>query len=135
MKNLFILAFVTASLIATAAQAAVVVIGNNNIGAAEAKEVKKVFLGKKSDIGGVSVTPVMSADAALTNAFIDKVIEQSPDAFNAYWTEKTFTGQGNKPRELSNDAAVKAFVGTTAGAIGYIDDKNLDATVKVLLKP
>lgn len=118
----------------SAAHAGTVVIGNANISTADAKEVKKVFLGKKEEIAGVSVTPVMNADKAATDGFFDKIIEQAPDAFNAYWAEKTFKGQGTKPKELANDAAVKAHIASTPGAIGYINDSSVDASVKVLIK-
>ena len=41
---------------------------------------------------------------------------------------------GHNLAELSGDAAVKAKVASTPGAIGYIDDGAVDGTVKVLFK-
>jgi hypothetical protein len=45
-----------------------------------------------------------------------------------------FTGKGTPPKEVADDAAVKSFVATTPGAVGYIDESKVDASVKVLLK-
>jgi len=44
------------------------------------------------------------------------------------------TGSSPKaPEELADDAAVKAKVASTPGAIGYISDAAVDSTVKVVM--
>ncbi len=51
----------------------------------------------------------------------------------AYWSKLMFGGKGQLPRELADDAAVKSFVAGNPDAIGYVDGKVLDSSVKVLL--
>ena len=43
-----------------------------------------------------------------------------------------FSGKGQPPREVGDDAAVKAWVASNPEAIGYIDGKFVDGSVKVL---
>lgn len=127
------LALFTSSLFTSPLFADMVVIANTSVPSADLADVRKVYLGKKTRIADVSVTPILNQDPNLTQEFLDKVVGQSNNAFQAYWVEKVFTGQATKPREMSNDAAIKAYVATTPGAIGYINRSSVDNSVKVLL--
>lgn len=127
-----IVSFVVLSLFSSTLLADMVVIANSSLPAAELSDVRKVYLGKKTRIAEVSVVPVLNQDSALTQEFLDKVVGQSNNAYQAYWVEKVFTGQATKPREMTGDAAIKAYVATTPGAIGYVNRSVVDASVKVL---
>jgi ABC-type phosphate transport system substrate-binding protein len=118
------------------AHAGVAVIANPSVGdGSSEKDIKKVFMGKKSELAGTVVTPVDQKEgSSARKAFYEGVVDLSEDEVKAYRTEMVFTGKGTPPKELANDAAVKSFVATTPGAVGYIDDSLVDASVKVLLK-
>lgn len=131
--SILALAFFSSSLLSSPLLADMVVIANTSVPSADIADVRKVYLGKKTRIADVSVTPILNQDSNLTQEFLDKVVGQSNNAFQAYWVEKVFTGQATKPREMSNDAAIKAYVATTPGAIGYINRSSVDNSVKVLL--
>ena len=45
-----------------------------------------------------------------------------------------FSGKGKPPKEVTPDSAVKAYIAEKPNAIGYIDEANVDATVKVVMK-
>jgi ABC-type phosphate transport system substrate-binding protein len=53
----------------------------------------------------------------------------------AYWSQLTFTGKAQPPRQVSGDAAVKAAVADNPSAIGYISDGAVDGSVKVVFRP
>ncbi len=128
-----LVSFLVLSLFSGAVLADMVVIANSSVPAAELSDVRKVYLGKKTRINDVAVVPVLNQDSSLTQEFLDRVVGQSNNAFQAYWLEKVFTGQATKPKEMSGDAAIKAYVATTPGAIAYINRSAVDASVKVLL--
>jgi ABC-type phosphate transport system substrate-binding protein len=113
-----------------------VVIGNPDVGdGANDKDIKKVFMGKKSELFGTAVIAVDQKDGSVARkAFYEKVVGQAEEEVKAYRTEMVFTGKGVPPKEVANDAAVKAFVSTTPGGIGYVDASAVDSSVKVLLK-
>jgi ABC-type phosphate transport system substrate-binding protein len=52
---------------------------------------------------------------------------------NRYWSKRKYTGKGKPPVVALGDDAVKELVANTPGAIGYIDGKSLDKSVKVIL--
>jgi ABC-type phosphate transport system substrate-binding protein len=136
MKATVISVLIATLLVATtSAYAGVVVIAHPATGAADAKAIKKLFLGKSNELGGAAAVPVdQAANSAMRTEFLQKVLGQTPEDNKAHWTEQIFTGQGTPPKEVGDDAKVKAFVASTPGAVGYINESAVDATVKVLLK-
>jgi ABC-type phosphate transport system substrate-binding protein len=134
MKKSLVIALL--SMMAWEVHAGVAVIAHPSVAdGATDKDIKKVFLGKKTDLGGVAVTPVDQKEGLpVRKAFYEVFIGQAEDEVKAHRTEMVFTGKGTPPREVGDDAAVKALVASTPGAIGYIDEGKVDASVKVLIK-
>lgn len=132
-KKLFIILL----LFSVTAHAGLVVIANLSVGdGASDRDIKKVFIGKKSELAGGIVIPVDQKEGSIMRKwFYETVVGQTEDEVKAYRTEMVFTGKGVPPKVLADDFAVKAFVATTPGAIGYIDENKIDCSVKVILKP
>lgn len=130
----FILA---ASLLPVAALAELAVITHPGDGVASmsAGDVKAVFLGKNKVLpGGAKAVPVGPEEGSATyGAFADKVLGKSESQLKAYWSKLIFSGKGTPPNAFADDAAVKAFVAKTPGAIGYIDGAAVDGSVTVVL--
>lgn len=118
---------------ALSANAAVVVIGNT--GGADtisAADVKKLFLGK----GSSSAVPYeLEEGNATRSAFHSSVTGKSDAQLKAFWSKQVFTGKGNPPAAVSSPAAMKAAVAADTNGVGYLDEADVDGTVKVILKP
>ncbi|ABE54882.1 ABC-type phosphate transport system, periplasmic component [Shewanella denitrificans OS217] len=118
---------------ALSANAAVVLIGNtggaDSISAADAK---KLFLGKGSSS---SVPYELEEGNATRSAFHSSVTGKSDSQLKAFWSKQVFTGKGNPPASVSGAAAMKAAIAADPNGVGYIDEADLDGTVKVILKP
>lgn len=133
--------FAAAGFIATPVLAMpdVVVIGNSGlpVDSITADEAQTIFLGKGDTIkGGTRVTVVdQNEGAAVRSEFYQKVAGKNEQQLKAYWAKLVFTGQATPPKALADDKAVKAWVSSTSGAIGYISSGSVDSSVKVLLKP
>ncbi|WP_372013067.1 type 2 periplasmic-binding domain-containing protein [Pseudoxanthomonas sp. 10H] len=112
----------------------VVVGADSSAGAMDAEAVKRVFLGREATVGGKPVVVVYQKAGATKQAFEGKVLGRSGADLAGYWSKLIFTGKAKAPEELASDAAVKAKVASTPGAVGYIDDAAVDGTVKVLFK-
>jgi ABC-type phosphate transport system substrate-binding protein len=114
--------------------AATVVIGSKELSPISTdKEVKKLFLGKKTEINGVTVTPIDLKEGSKTRtSFYNNIVGQTEDEVKSYRTEMTFTGKGTPPKEVVDEKSLKALVTTTPGTIGYIDDSLVDDSVKVI---
>lgn len=112
------------------AMAEVVVVVNPK--AAEAsmskEQVAQFFLGKST-----AMTPIDQADASPIRAeFYKKVADKDAAQAKALWSKLVFTGKATMPKEVADNAAVKAAVAANPKAIGYIDKSAVDGSVKVV---
>jgi len=116
---------------------AVVVVGASSpIGASGESDVVKAFLGKKKDLGGVSVVPIDQTEGTgARQDFYANVVKKSEAQLKSYWSRLIFTGKGQAPQVVGGDAEVKSMVASNPNIIGYIDEGAVDGTVKVIYKP
>jgi hypothetical protein len=120
---------------ATFASAEVVVIvnANSSINSATAEDIRQLFLGKRNDIGGVSLTPIDQAEGNDTRGvFYQKVVDKTPTQLNAYWSRLIFTGKGKAPKQYFDDAEVVETVLEEEDAVGYIDSSAVTEGIKVI---
>jgi len=123
--------------IALEASAALALIAHpsNKLSGISAEDAAHLFMGKTGEFSnGLRANPVHQAGNAPARAkFLKSVLKKTDDELTAYWSKLQFSGKGQPPRELADDAAVKAFVAGNPDAIGYVDGKFVDGSVKVLL--
>src|SRR3569832_2772831 len=131
--------FLLASGLVRPASAGAVVIGHPSLSVSQlnAQQVSELFLGRASKLpDGSAVTIVDHQDGEpIKEDFYKNVVGKSPRQLKSYWAKIVFTGEGAPPKTLSGGQALKHTVATTPGAIGYVDDKVVDGSIKVLLKP
>lgn len=117
-----------------AAAGAVVVAAEAPASALSEDQVKRLFLGREQSLAGTPVTLVYQKSGPVRDAFENKILGKSGAELTSYWSKLIFTGRAKAPEEVSHDAAVKAKLATTPGAVGYVDDSAVDASVKVLFR-
>ncbi|MHD0644737.1 phosphate ABC transporter substrate-binding protein [Pseudomonas aeruginosa] len=125
-----VIALALASLLASAvAHADVAVIVNAAEAAAPSKgEVSSIFLGRSK-----ALEPVDQAGWNPTkDKFYSAVTSKNEASLKSYWSGMVFTGKGQPPAEVADDAQVVARVAGKAGTIGYVDSSAVNAGVKVL---
>jgi ABC-type phosphate transport system substrate-binding protein len=135
MKRLFLaFLFVAAVLLVAERSNAQLVIANPDVKAGEASkaDIKDVFTGGSSSLGGSHVTPVLLKSGAASDEFLATYIGKSQAAFLASWRSLVFSGQATMPKSLDSDAAVVEYVAHTPGAVGYIGKASPHEGVKVL---
>lgn len=137
--KLFSLSLVASSLylVAPIANAGVAVIthpGVKEIGLSKNK-LAQIYLGKiKNYSNGRTIKAVdLPKSSPAHKKFYKSVVKKSSSAVKRHWSKLKFTGKGKPPKELSNPRDVVKWVATTEGAIGYIDGKYLNKSVKVVL--
>ncbi len=119
----------------TLADVAVIANKSTTIGSIDKDTVKSIYLGKlKSWPDGSSLDVVdQSPGSKARRLFLKKVVRKKELKFDSYWSRKAFSGKGTPPRNMDNDADVKAWVAKTKGSIGFIDASTVDDSVKVLM--
>lgn len=113
----------------------IVVIGHPGLGSLDAATLEKVYTGRVIEINGMPVTAInASSGSAVRNRFLQNYLNEDEDKYTAYWVVRRYIGKGAPPREVASSAAVINFVKSTPGAIGYIEEADLQPGVTVLLK-
>lgn len=118
-----------ATLACVPARAEVVIIVSSH--AAQAPQVAQVcqaFLGKTK-----SPTPVnFNEKNPLRDEFYAKACKKDPAQVQSIWGKLIFTGTGTPPSEVDSAAAMKKAVAADPNAVGYLDKKDLDGSVKAV---
>ena len=97
-------------------------------------DVRGVFLAKRSNLpSGQQAHPAdQNTDASAYKTFIEAVLGKTESQLKNYWSRLVFSGKGTPPDSLASDQAVKDYVRSTVGGIGYIDSAAVDGSVKVV---
>ena len=122
MKTFVLLAVLAGAAAAPAVTSEVQVIANPGIGVAEltSDDLKGIFLGAKSTIGGAAVEPVFEQTGAIHEAFLKNYLGKSDVALRNHFKTLVFTGKGAQRKAFASDAEVLKYVVGTKGAIGYV---------------
>ena len=123
--------------VSTHAEVVVIVSANSPVTSLTAEQTAKIFLGKTNtfpDDG--EALPIDQAEGnAVRDEFYSKVVHKNPSQLAAYWAKVIFTGDGRPPVKLKSNFAVRKAVADNPQAIGYIDKRAVNKTVRVILAP
>jgi ABC-type phosphate transport system substrate-binding protein len=121
------------------AQSALVVIAHKAVPVerVDAGQVTQIFLRQIATWpDGSRIQPLDLAESSPLRAeFYSRITGRSPGQLRAYWARQAFTGMGLPPREVATPEEVSRLVQSTPGAIGYVERRNADAGVKIVLDP
>lgn len=118
----------------TVSAGAVIIHAGAPIRALDSEQVRRVFLGREATLGGVPVLLIYQREGALRQSFEAQVLGKTGPELTSYWSRLIFTGKARAPTDAAGDAEVKARVLSTPGAVGYVNDSAVDASVKVLFR-
>jgi ABC-type phosphate transport system substrate-binding protein len=121
------------------AQADVVVIvsAKSPITSLTSEQIARIFLGKTSNFpdNGAAVPIDQAEGSDFRDEFYSKVVHKNSSEVAAYWAKIIFTGDGRPPEKLESNAAVRKAVANNPNAIGYIDKRTVNKSVRVILAP
>jgi ABC-type phosphate transport system substrate-binding protein len=114
---------------------AVIVHPSNSMSGISVDQAADIYLAKVGVFpSGKRAIPVdQASNNAARKKFYSAVIKKEESALRVYWSKLLFTGKAQPPRDIGDDADVKSWVAANPEAIGYVDGKFVDSTVKVLL--
>lgn len=136
LMNALLALFGTLSLApACEAHLVVIVSSKSPIKALTKSEVADIYLARTAQLpdGGEAI-PLDQTDAGANRSeFYESVTGKSPAQLRAYWSKLIFTGRAQPPRVFTDVAAIKRFISDHPNAIGYIDEQELDPSVRAVL--
>jgi ABC-type phosphate transport system substrate-binding protein len=120
---------------AAAAELVVIVSARAPVTALRTDQVADIFLSESNRFpdGSEAIAIDQNVRMPARAEFYDRVARRSPALMKAYWTKMVFTGRGQPPREVADDAAVRKLVAENPGMVGYIERSALDPTVRAVL--
>ena len=114
---------------------AVIVHPSNSTSGISADQAADIYLAKVGVFpNGTRAIPVdQASNNVARKKFYSAVIKKDESTLRVYWSKLLFTGKAQPPRDIGDDVDVKSWVASNPDAIGYVDGKFVDSTVKVLL--
>lgn len=129
------LVFALGCTLAQAGDLVVIVSARSSIDALRTDQVAAIFLGQSARFPDGALATALDQPIGSTerNQFYLRVTGKTPALLKAHWSKLVFTGRGQPPRELQDNAAVRRAVAEDAGLVGYIDREALDPSVRQVL--
>lgn len=94
-----------------------------------------IFLGRHRELPtGAAAVPIdLPATSPDKAAFYQWLVQKDLNQMAAYWSRFVFAGSTAPPIQATSVQEVLQFVANNRGAVGYLDRKNADARVKIVL--
>jgi hypothetical protein len=120
-KHRIMLLFAAAAAICATAHAQTIIV-STNVKASDASksDLKDIFSGESSSLGGTHVAPVLLKAGPVNDDFLHTYVGKSDLAFRTGWRSLVFSGQATMPRSFDSEAAVVDYVAHNPGVIAYI---------------
>ena len=64
--------------------------------------------------------------------FYSRFAGKSQAQLKAHWSKIIFTGRGQPPRQVAGGAEARRAIADNPSAIGYLDPRQVDSSVRVL---
>ena len=97
-------------------------------------QIADIFMGRVSHFpGGETATAIDQEEGSpARDEFYQALIGKSAPQLKAYWSKIIFTGRGQPPRTVADGVEMKRFIAMNPTAIGYLDEKFVDASLRAL---
>jgi ABC-type phosphate transport system substrate-binding protein len=117
------------------APAVVVIVHPSRTDRVGLEQVRRIYLRQRRFWqDGDPILPVNREYGSATRKAFERIVFAELKApLSRYWNEQYFLGV-LPPATLASDSAVRQYVAARPNAIGYIDARNLDDSVRVLLR-
>lgn len=100
-------------------------------------DLRGIFWGDKTRWGnGDRIAMALPARSPMRDAFLRVYIGRTDAQFRNHWRRIVFTGRGQMPREIQDEAVLLTYVATTPGAVSFIASSALEydkKSVRILM--
>jgi len=98
------------------------------------EQIVNIYMGRLDGFpNGGAVLPVDQAGrSSVYRKFYKTYLSRSPSQMKAFWASAVFTGRGEPPLVRSTGKSVVEFVAADINAIGYVDARHVNDSVRVI---
>lgn len=129
------LALATGFTICAAADEVVVIVSTDNpVVQLSNHEIADIYLGRRARFpDGRLARPIDQKETKpVRAAFYEEIVGRTSAQIRAHWSRVIFTGRGRPPPEASDDLDMLSRVTGDPNAIGYIERRNIDESVRIV---
>ncbi len=95
--------------------------------------LKKTTWGTGWWVPGIKIKPVnLRREDPIRKTFSEIILKKDTAAMEKFYLKRALSGKGQPPKVLNSSIAVRDFVKYYKNTIGYIDEKDVDDSVKVI---
>ena len=118
-----------------AAEELAVIVHGKRADRPNAAEIGQIYLKQRRFwADGARIVPINRESGSPPRLVFDRrVLDASPEKLSVYWNRQYFQGV-LPPVTLASDEAVKRFVASERRAIGYVDPRVVDDSVRVVFQ-
>jgi len=118
------------------ADGVVVIVNKANANTVDQALVSKIYKGdiKTWPAGGAIAAYDLPEDNLLREDFDSGIVGKSETSLKALWSQNVFSGKAAPPHVAGSDDEVKKAVAANKNAIGYIQSRSLDDSVKAVIR-
>ena len=111
-----------------------VVSAKSAVKALNPNQVADIFLGKTSRFpdGSLAVPIDHTEDSPARDRFYSQFTGKSASQVKAHWSKVIFTGRGQPPKQVNGSAEAKKAIADNPNAIGYIEQRLVDDSLRVI---
>lgn len=122
------------SIVTARADIAVVVNVDSGVNKLSERQVVDLFMGRYVAFpNGATALPLdQPVDSKARAKFYELLTGKTVPQINAYWAKLIFSGRASPPRVAPDESKVLSMIRDNKHAIGYVDARDLDKTVKVV---
>ncbi|HVL01857.1 MAG TPA: hypothetical protein VM553_18695 [Dongiaceae bacterium] len=118
------------------AEIVVVVNASSPVDQFSRREVVDLYMGRTQHFsdGSLVLRLDLPPDSQARGDFYRGLVNKSVAEVNAYWAKLLFTGRASPPQVMDNSANLLKAIRENKNAVGYLDSKDIDASVKVVAR-
>ena len=118
------------------ADGVVVIVNKANTNPVDQALVAKIYRGevKSWAAGGAIAAFDLPEDNLLREDFDSGIVGKSEASLKTLWSQNVFSGKAAPPHVAASDDEVKKAVAANKNAIGYIQSRSLDDSVKAVIR-
>jgi ABC-type phosphate transport system substrate-binding protein len=137
LQIIFLFSILTFPSFAGQAEIVVVVSAKSTVDNLDKDRVSAIFLGKTATFpDGTQAIPVEQPEGTPPHEeFHTLVTEKSGSQLKSYWSKMVFSGKGNPPKEIANNAEMLKLITGNPNMIGYIDKSAVNSSIKIVFAP
>ena len=110
------------------------VVTDKNFGAISKNQLRAIYLKKIRYINNVKVLPInLEPKSKIRQSFNTNILHMSYTRLKIYWNKEHYLGH-RPPLSLKSQESVKTFLHKVDGAISYIEVKNIDKNMHIILR-